>query len=44
MNTKSFLIATIVGGVSFFILSSLFYGMLMVDFFAANAGSATGVR
>ena len=43
MNTKSFLIGTIVGGVCFIVLSFLFYGFLMADFFTANAGSATGV-
>ena len=43
MDMKSFLIATVVGGITFFILSSIFYGMIMPDFFANNAGSATGV-
>ena len=42
MNTKSFLLATLVGGITFFLLSFIFYGLIMADFFAVNAGSATG--
>ncbi len=43
MDTKKFLTGTIVGGITFFILGYLFYGLLFVDFFNANLGSATGV-
>ena len=43
MNTKSFLIATVAGGIAFFLVGFLFYGVLMVDFFRDNAGSASGV-
>ncbi len=43
MNTKKFLIGGIVGGISYFLLGYLFYGSLFADFFAKNAGSATGV-
>jgi hypothetical protein len=43
MNTKKFLLGGIAGGVAFFLLGYLFYGTLFSDFFAKNAGSATGV-
>lgn len=42
MNTKV-LIAALVGGITSFLLGWVFYGILLADFFAANAGSATGV-
>ena len=38
MNTKNFLIGSIVGGVVFFLLGWLFYGNLFADFFAKNSG------
>jgi uncharacterized membrane protein len=43
MNTKKFLIGGLVGGIVYFFLGYLFYGNLFADFFAKNAGSATGV-
>jgi len=43
MDTKKFLIGTVVGGIVFFFLGYLFYGLLFMDFFIGNPGSATGV-
>ena len=43
MTTKNRLLATLVGFVVFFLLGWLVYGMLLMDFYANNAGSATGV-
>lgn len=43
MDAKKRIMATLAGFVVFFMLGWLVYGMLMMDFFAANAGSATGV-
>jgi len=43
MDTKKLLLGTLVGGVAFFLLGGLFYGLLLMDFFMNNAGSATGV-
>ena len=42
MNTKV-LLAALAGGVASFLLGWVFYGILLEGFFAANAGSATGV-
>jgi uncharacterized membrane protein len=43
MNTKNFLIGGIVGGVVFFLLGYLFYGVLLTDFFREHPGTATNV-
>ncbi|MEO6330204.1 MAG: DUF1761 domain-containing protein [Ginsengibacter sp.] len=43
MNTKKFLIGGLVGGIVYFFLGYLFYGILLTDFFHNNAGTATGV-
>ncbi len=43
MDMKKLMIGTAVGGVLLYGLGYLFYEMLLADFFAANAGSATGV-
>lgn len=43
MNAKSFIIGTITGAIAFFLVGYLLYGIVLVDFFQANAGSATGV-
>ena len=43
MNTKQFVIATLAGFITLFLLGFLFYGLLLMDFYAANTGSATGV-
>ena len=44
MDTKKFLTGTVVGGIAFFILGYLIYGLLLEDFFIANIGSASGVQ
>ncbi|RKD92018.1 DUF1761 family protein [Mangrovibacterium diazotrophicum] len=41
--TKKLLLSGLAGGVVFFLLGWVFYGMLFGEFFANNAGSATGV-
>jgi hypothetical protein len=43
MTGKTFAFATIAGAITSFIVGYLIYGVLMADFFANNAGSATGV-
>jgi hypothetical protein len=43
MSTQRFALATVAGGVTLFILGYLIYGLALADFYAANAGSATGV-
>jgi hypothetical protein len=43
MNTQKFLVSGIVGGVVAFFAGWLIYGVLLMDFFTKNAGSATGV-
>lgn len=42
MNTRV-LLAALAGGLTFFFLGWILYGMLLMDFMKANAGSATGV-
>lgn len=43
MNTQKFLVGGIAGGIAYFFLGYLFYGVLFMDFFSKNAGTATGV-
>ena len=43
MNTQKFLVSGIVAGIVSFFAGYLIYGLLLMDFFAKNAGSATGV-
>ena len=43
MDAKKFAIGTLAGGVAFFLLGWLLYGILFMNYFEANAGSATGV-
>jgi len=43
MNTNKFLIGGIVGGIAYFLLGWLVYGMLLMDFMTNNGGTATGV-
>ncbi len=43
MNTQKFLVSGIIGGIASFFAGWIIYGMVMMDFFAKNAGSATGV-
>lgn len=42
MDAKKRILATLAGFVVFFMLGWLLYGFLLMDFFAANSGSATG--
>ena len=44
MNMKKILIGGIAGGVAFFLLGWLCYGILFKDLMAAGAGTATGVE
>ncbi len=43
MTAKNRILATLVGFVVFFLLGWLFYGFLLMDFYADNSGSATNV-
>lgn len=43
MDAKKRIMATLAGFVVLFLMGWLLYGMLLMDFFMANAGSATGV-
>ena len=43
MNSKNFLMAGIAGGITYFFLGWLVYGILFVDLMKNNAGTATGV-
>ena len=43
MDTKRLIIGTIVGGIVLYILGYVIWELVFADFFAANAGSATGV-
>ncbi|MGE0772354.1 MAG: hypothetical protein AB7K37_11625 [Cyclobacteriaceae bacterium] len=43
MTAKNRVLATLVGFVVLFLLGWLIYGMLLMDFYASNTGSATGV-
>ncbi len=43
MNTNKLLLSGVAGGVAFFLLGFLVYGVLLMRFFEANAGTATGV-
>ena len=44
MTTQRFAIGTLVGGLVLFFLGYLVFVVLFGDFFAANAGTATGVQ
>ena len=44
MNAQKFLLGGIVGGIVYFLLGWLVYGMLMKDFFTANLWSAGSMR
>lgn len=44
MSTKKTIIGGIAGGITYFVLGWLVYGMLLMDFMRNNAGSATGVQ
>ena len=43
MAAKQFTMATLAGGVAVFVMGFLLYGLALADFFASNAGTATGV-
>jgi hypothetical protein len=43
MTTQRFAIGTLVGGLVLFFLGYLVFGVVFASFFAANAGTATGV-
>ncbi len=43
MDTKRLIIGTVVGGIALYILGYVIFELAFADFFAANAGSATGV-
>ncbi len=43
MNIKRLVIGSVVGTIALYLLGMLFWQVLFADFFAANAGSATGV-
>ncbi len=43
MDIKRLVIGTVAGGIALFILGYVIWNMLFTDFFAANAGAATGV-
>jgi hypothetical protein len=43
MSTKRFVLAALAGGIAVFMVGGLIYGVLTVDFFKANEGSAVGV-
>jgi hypothetical protein len=43
MNTKKFLIGGITGGVAFFLLGWLVYGILLMDFMTSHSNSTAGV-
>jgi hypothetical protein len=43
VDIKRFIIGTVVGGITLAVLGYVIWNMLFADFFAANAGSATGV-
>ena len=43
MTNHKFALATIAGGVTLFVLGGILYGWLLMDFFAAQSGTAQGV-
>ncbi len=43
MTAKNQMLATLVGFIVLFLLGWLLYGFLLMDFYAANSGSATGI-
>ncbi len=43
MDIKRFIIGTVVGAITLYVLGYLIWELAFADFFAANAGSATGV-
>lgn len=43
MDAKKRILATLAGFVTYFFLGFILYGMLLMDFYTAHSGSATGV-
>lgn len=43
MDAKKRIMATLAGFITYFLLGFIFYGMLLMDFYASNAGTASGV-
>lgn len=43
MNNSKFVVATLAGGITYFILGFLVYAVALEGFYSAHAGSATGV-
>jgi hypothetical protein len=43
MDTRRFVMGTLVGGITLFVLGYLIFDLTFAGFYAANAGSATGV-
>lgn len=43
MDMKKLLFGTLAGGLAFFVVGSLFYGILLAGFYESNLGSAIGV-
>ncbi len=43
MDAKRYVTGTIVGGVALYVMGHLIFTMAFAAFYAANAGSATGV-
>jgi len=43
VDTKRLIIGTVVGGIALYLLGYVIFELAFADFFAANAGSATGV-
>ena len=43
MDTRRLVIGTLVGGITLFVLGYLIFDLAFANFYAANAGSATGV-
>ena len=44
MNSKNYFLAGILGGIVYFLLGWLIYGMLLMDYMEENAGLALGVN
>ncbi len=44
MDIKRLIIGTVVGAITLYILGYVIWELTLADFFAANAGSATGVE
>ncbi|MFM6954379.1 MAG: hypothetical protein ACKOWL_05275 [Sphingobacteriaceae bacterium] len=44
MNSKNYFLAAVLGGIIYFFLGWLIYGMILVDYMEENAGPAAGVN